>query len=104
MHRVAFKMKLFAGLEAEYQKRHDEIWPELQSLLKETGVRDYSIFLDHTTNSLFGVLTIPDPKALDSLPAHPVMQRWWQYMADIMETNADHSPIQIPLKEVFYLP
>lgn len=104
MARVAFKMKLFPGKEAEYQKRHDEIWPELSALLKETGISEYSIFLDAETNALFGVLKAEDPKALDNLPDHAVMQKWWAYMADIMESNPDHSPVSIPLKEVFYLP
>ena len=104
MARVAFKMKLFEGFEEEYKKRHDALWPELQKLLKETGIHEYSIFLDETTNSLFGFLKTDDPKNLDNLPAHPVMQRWWKYMGDIMESNPDHSPVNIPLKEVFYLP
>lgn len=104
MTRIAFKMQLFKGYEEEYKKRHDEIWPELQTLLKETGISDYSIFLDETTNSLFGILKVEDPKLLDNLPMHPVMQRWWKYMGDIMESNPDHSPVQIQLKEVFYLP
>lgn len=103
LKRVAFKMKLFPGKEIEYKKRHDEIWPELQGLLKDSGISDYSIFLDETTNSLFGVLTVTEPKNLDTLPQHEVMQRWWKYMADIMESNPDHSPVSIPLKEVFYL-
>src|SRR5688500_16931979 len=104
MHRIAFKMQLFKGFEAEYKKRHNELWPELQALLKKAGISEYSIFLDETTNSLFGFMKADDPKALDDLPAQPVMQRWWTYMKDIMETNADHSPVSIPLKEVFYLP
>ena len=104
MHRIAFKMQLFKGFEAEYSKRHNELWPELQALLKAAGITEYSIFLDETTNSLFGFMKADDPKALDDLPAQPVMQRWWTYMKDIMETNADHSPVSIPLKEVFYLP
>ena len=104
MTRIAFKMQLFNGYEQEYKKRHDEIWPELYALLKESGISDYSLFLDETTNNLFGVLTTDDPKLLDNLPLHPVMQKWWKYMADIMETNPDHSPVQQPLKEVFYLP
>jgi len=104
MTRVAFKMKLFPGGEAEYKKRHDEIWPELQSLLKDSGISEYSIFLDEATHSLFGVLKITDPKNLDNLPQQEVMQRWWKYMADIMESNADNSPVSIPLREVFYLP
>ena len=103
MPRVAFKMQLFKGSEEEYKKRHDALWPELEQLLKTQGITDYSIFLDETTNSLFGVLNISDPKALDSLPNHPVMQKWWRHMSDIMESNSDHSPVSIPLKEVFYL-
>jgi L-rhamnose mutarotase len=99
--RVGFKMKLRDDKEAEYKKRHDEIWPELSSLLKTTGVSEYSIFLHGT--DLFGVLNIDDPKLLDELPDQPVMQKWWAYMADIMETNPDNSPVSIPLKEVFYL-
>ena len=103
MARVAFKMNLYKGQEAEYKKRHDALWPELEELLHVTGVSEYSIFLDETTNSLFGVLKITDPKKLDNLPQQAVMQRWWKYMADIMESNDDHSPVSIPLKEVFYL-
>ena len=104
MHRIAFKMQLFKGFEAEYKKRHNEIWPELEHLLKKNGISDYSIFFDDTTNSLFGVMKAHDPAKLANLPANPVMQKWWKYMADIMETNPDSSPLQIPLEEVFYLP
>ena len=104
MTRVAFKMQLFPGKKAEYKKRHDEIWPGLVALLKETGITDYAIFLDENTNSLFGCLKIEDPAWLNNLPAHPVMQKWWAYMGDIMESNPDNSPVSIPLEEVFYLP
>ena len=103
MHRVAFKMKLFKGKEDEYRKRHDEIWNELKSLLKQSGIKNYSIFLDETTNDLFGYLTIDDAKKLDELQNEPVMKKWWNYMKDVMETNEDASPVTIPLKEVFYL-
>lgn len=102
--RIAFKMQLFKGCEEEYKKRHDEIWPELQSLLKVNGISEYSIFLDKSTNSLFGVLKVHSREVLESLPQNDVMQRWWKYMSDIMETNPDHSPLSIPLDEVFYLP
>ena len=104
MKRLAFKMKLFSGKEAEYKRRHDEIWPELQSLLKEKGISDYSIFLDEASGDLFGVLQIEDESKMNGLPSHPIMQKWWNYMKDIMETNDDHSPQSISLKEVFHLP
>jgi L-rhamnose mutarotase len=104
MARVAFKMQLLAGFEEEYKKRHDELWPDLQQLLKSAGISEYSIFLDAETNILFGVLKAKDPAILNNLPREPVMQRWWAYMKDIMESNPDNSPVSIPLKEVFYLP
>lgn len=103
MQRVAFKMKLFKGKEDEYKKRHDEIWNELKDLLKKAGIKDYSIFLDEETNILFGYLTVTDKTNLDDLPKVPIMQKWWAYMKDIMETNDDNSPVNIPLREVFYL-
>lgn len=103
MERIAFKMQLNEGCEEEYKKRHDEIWPELQDLLKQNGISDYSIFLDKTTNSLFGVLKAEDATVLQRLPAQAIMQRWWKYMADIMASNPDNSPVSIPLHEVFYL-
>jgi L-rhamnose mutarotase len=101
--RVAFKMKLNNGFEEEYKKRHDELWPELQTLLKKTGIKDYSIFLDEGTNFLFAYLTIDDVSKLDDLPGETIMKKWWNYMKDIMETNEDGSPKSISLKEVFYL-
>ena len=103
MYRLAFRMKLHPGMEKEYKRRHDEIWPELVQLLRQTGISDYSIFLDSETLHLFGVLRIQKPLALDELPTHPVMKKWWAYMKDIMDTNTDNSPVSIPLKEVFYL-
>lgn len=104
MQRVSFKMKLFEGYAEEYKNRHDKIWSELRQLLKQAGIKDYSIFLDEETNSLFAYLTIDDAKKLEELPGEPVMKKWWSYMKGIMETNEDNSPVSIPLKEVFYLP
>lgn len=97
-------MKLHASREAEYKRRHDALWPELETLLKGSGQSDYSIFLDPETHDLLGVLQVVDAAMLDALPQQAVMQRWWQYMSDIMESNPDHSPASIPLKELFYLP
>ncbi len=97
-------MQLHRGQAEEYKRRHDAIWPELKQLLGESGIVDYSIFMDEETNTLVGILKIEDPMKLDRLAEHPVMQKWWSYMKDIMDTHPDHSPISTPLKEVFYLP
>ena len=53
MQRLAFKMRLKEGCKEDYKKRHDAIWPALKHLLKESGVSEYSIFLDEETNTLF---------------------------------------------------
>lgn len=103
MQRHAFKMRLNPGMEAEYTRRHDEIWPELVDLLREAGISNYSIHLDAETMTLFGYLERRDDHTMHDLPNHPVMKKWWAYMGDIMATNPDGSPIAIPLTETFYL-
>jgi L-rhamnose mutarotase len=100
---VAFRMRLHEGRADEYRRRHDEIWPELVTLLREAGVVDYRIFLDEESRALFAVLTRRADHGLDALVSHPVMQRWWAMMADIMDTHADASPVQVPLTEMFVL-
>ncbi len=103
MQRLAFKMFLKPGFEAEYAKRHNAIWPELKALLKETGVYDYSIFWDKETNILFAVQKIAGEQNSQGLGSNPIVEKWWAYMADIMETNPDNSPVTIPLDELFYM-
>lgn len=103
MKRNAFKMFLKPGYEAEYEKRHREIWPELKQLLEDSGVSDYSIFWDKETNILFAIQKTDGDSSSQDLGENPVVQKWWDYMADIMETNPDKSPISIPLKEVFHM-
>lgn len=100
---VAFRMVLNAGQAAEYRRRHDEIWPELADELRQRGVVDYRIFLDPQTQHLFAVMTRRMDHGLDSLPSTQVMQRWWVMMGDIMQTNPDSSPVQVPLDEMFVL-
>lgn len=97
-------MKLKPGSEVEYKRRHDEIWPELSQLLEESGISDYSIFLDSETNTLFAVQKQSGTGSSQDLGSNPIVQKWWKYMADIMETNDDDSPVTTSLKEVFYLP
>lgn len=99
----AFRMKLKPGHVAEYQRRHDEIWPELSQLLRSAGIHDYSIFLDEETLHLFAVLKLEKDNTRQALPHHPLMRRWWDYMRDLMETDADGRPIEWPLVSVFHL-
>lgn len=103
MERLAFKMYLNEGQKEEYKKRHNELWPELRQLLKNAGVSEYSIFLDEETNILFAFQKVSGEASSQDLGNNPVVKKWWAYMADIMETNPDHSPVTIPLEEVFYL-
>ena len=103
MEKFAFMMQLKPGFEAEYRKRHDEIWPELVQTLKGAGVSDYSIYLEASSRRLFAVLRRRDDHGMDELPENPIVRRWWDYMADIMETEADNSPAMTPLELMFHL-
>lgn len=103
MLRNAFVMKLKPGFEAEYKKRHDEIWPELAAELKAAGISDYSIFLDPRTGTLFAVQKLTDTNTAANLPSTAIVKKWWAYMKDIMVSNPDNSPVALPLTEVFHL-
>lgn len=104
MEKFAFKMHLNPGCRDEYKRRHDEIWPELVTLLREAGVSDYSIHLDEDTNILFGVLWRTTHHQMDELPTHEIMQKWWAHMADIMESKPNNEPVAVPLTPVFHMP
>ena len=104
MNRLAFKMKLNVGQKAAYIKRHNEIWTELVTLLKEAGVSEYSIFLDEETDTLFAFQKVSGEGGSQDLAQNPIVKKWWDFMADVMEVNPDNSPISIPLEEVFYMP
>jgi L-rhamnose mutarotase len=101
--RIAFRMNLFPGRVAEYKKRHDEIFPDLLATLRQVGISDYSIWFDPEDHHLFAILTRADDHAMAELPRREVMQRWWKFMGDVMATNEDGSPVQIPLRQVFYM-
>ena len=106
MSRFAFKMFLKPGFEAEYEKRHAAIWPELVKMIKDSGVGNYSIYWDKDTNILFGYQECSgEGNSQDaSNGIDPITKKWWDMMADIMEVNPeDNSPVTIPLKEVFHL-
>lgn len=103
MQRKAFKMHLNEGQKQEYIKRHDEIWPELKKLLKDAGISEYSIFLDEETNTLFAFQKVSGEGGSQDLGKTDIVKRWWAFMADIMKSNPDNSPVSSELEEVFYM-
>lgn len=103
MIRKAFVMQLKPGNQAEYIKRHNPIWPELEQVLKEHGVTSYSIFLHAQTLQLFGYAEIESEARWEAIARTPVCQRWWTHMQDLMATNPDHSPVSQDLQEVFHI-
>ncbi|MFC2110299.1 L-rhamnose mutarotase [Bacteroidota bacterium] len=103
MQRLAFKMKLNNGQKEAYTKRHNELWPELEKLLKENGVSEYSIFFDEETSILFAFQKVSGEGGSQDLANNEIVKKWWDFMADIMEVNPDNSPVSIPLEELFYM-
>ncbi len=96
-------MKLKPGCKDEYKRRHNEIWSELLTLLKSSGICKYSIYFDEETNYLFAVQQVNGVASSQELGTDPVIQKWWHYMSDIMETNQDLSPVTVPLEIVFHM-
>jgi len=103
MQTIAFKMKLRPGCREEYRRRHAALWPEMRDLLRRSGIHNYTIFFDEETNLLFAVQEQEGASSSQELGSLPIVQRWWAYMADIMETNPDHSPVSTPLEPLFHL-
>ena len=104
MVRKGFKMHLYPGMAKEYEKRHNQLWPEMKTMIHEYGGRNYSIFLDEETNVLFGYLEIEDEEKWAQSADTEINRKWWDYMADIMDTNPDNSTVSTDLVPVFYLP
>ncbi len=103
MKRKAFKMYLNEGMKEEYKKRHDNIWPELKKLLNEAGIREYSIFLDEETDTLFAFQKVVGDSDSQELGETDIVRKWWNYMSDIKKVNPDNSPVSVTLEEIFYL-
>jgi L-arabinose isomerase len=103
MLRAGFAMKLLPGNVDEYKRRHDEIWPELVEELEKAGVRDYVIYLDPESLTLYASQKLTEHNRAEFLPETAVVKKWWAYMADLMETNEDNSPVVRDLTEMFYL-
>ena len=103
MIRKAFVMSVHPGREAEYERRHRPIWPELEATLKAHGAHNYSIFLHPETRQLFAFVEIEDEARWAAVARTEVCQRWWKYMDPLMPGNPDHSPVAHDLREVFHI-
>ena len=101
--RKAFRMSVHPGREAEYARRHQPIWPELESVLREHGVREYSIFLDPETRDLFGYVDVDDEARWNAIAETGICRRWWTSMRDLMPSHPDDRPVSRELTEVFRL-
>jgi L-rhamnose mutarotase len=103
MIRKAFKMSVHPGQHAEYARRHQPIWKELEDTLLAHDVRSYSIFLDEQTSELFGYAEIEDEQRWKAIAQTEVCRRWWKHMREIMPSHVDDSPVSSTLKEVFHM-
>ena len=101
--RIAFRMRVDPGKEAEYVKRHQPIWEELEKTLLDHGAQTYSIFLDQENGELFAYAEIEDLKRWEAVAETEICRKWWAYMAPIMPTLPDGSPASTDLKEVFHI-
>lgn len=98
-----FKMKLYEGMEKEYEKRHKELWQEMKDMIHQHGGKNYSIFWDKETNILFAYIEIEDEELWAKGADTEINRKWWDFMAPVMETNPDNSPVATDLYPLFHL-
>lgn len=98
-----FKMELYPGKEEEYERRHNLLWPEMKESIHKHGGKNYSIFLDKETLTLYGTIEIESEEEWAKQADEPINRKWWDFMADIMATNPDNSPVCTDLHPVFHL-
>lgn len=103
MIRKSFKMRLYEGMAEEYERRHNLLWPEMKEMISEHGGHNYSIFLDQETNVLYGYIEVENEELWAESADTAINRKWWDFMADIMDTNDDNSPVSVDLKPVFHL-
>ncbi|MEE0867661.1 MAG: L-rhamnose mutarotase [Clostridia bacterium] len=88
MEKYAWKGKIVEGKLAEYKKRHDEIWPEMKAVLREAGIRNYSIW--NVGDELFGYYECDSIEHASRVQAESeVVARWDEYMKDILIMEKD---------------
>ena len=104
MERYAWKAIILEGQKEEYVRRHNEIWPELVEVLKKAGICNYTIW--NVGNDLFGYYECE--KGVDfaakTQAESEVVDRWNEYMKDVMVMEMD--PItgaQPKLEQVFFM-
>ena len=103
MVRKGAVMKLYPGMAEEYQRRHSALWPALIDAIHRDGGSNYTIFHDPETDLLFEYIEIEDPAVWNARGGDATTQKWWDYMADIMDVNPDNSPVCFDLLPVFHL-
>ena len=102
MERYAWKATLLPGMLDEYVRRHDAIWPEMKEVLHSAGIRNYSIW--NVGNDLFGYYECVSVETAARIQAEsPVVQRWNEYMKDVMRMEMDPvTGAQPLLRQVFF--
>jgi L-rhamnose mutarotase len=103
MIRKAFRMSVDPGHQAEYERRHNPIWRELEETLAAHGVSSYTIFLDAATSDLFAYVELESEERWQAIADTEVCRRWWRHMREIMPSNPDDSPVSRELREVFHI-
>jgi len=105
MIRKAFLIHAKPGMAAEYEKRHNPIWPELEEVLKSHGISNYSIFLHEESNALFCYMEVEDEEKLQKMGDVDIARRWWRHMTKVLVCESDESEKgkEDVLREVFRL-
>lgn len=103
MERICFTFELHPGMEAEYKRRHDEIWPELVEAIQEAGIRNYTLFRRDTSVIAYAECHPDAATAFGKVGATDVNARWAAWFEDVILRLTDDAGELMRADEVWHL-
>jgi L-rhamnose mutarotase len=80
------------------------MWPDLREAITTQGGCNFTIYAAPSIDCVFGVVDVGSIAEWNAGASSELTREWWRYMSEVMPTNPDYSPVEIPLATVFHQP
>jgi L-rhamnose mutarotase len=103
LERTCFTFTIKPGTEDEYKRRHDEIWPEMVSALRESGISNYSLFRRGLEVIAYAECEPDAATAFAKMGATDVDRRWSEWFEEVLERRFGDDGEAMSVPEVWHL-
>lgn len=95
----------------DYKKLHAAVWPEVLKQIKDSNIRNYSIFLRELTPGQFYLFSYLEYTGSDfagdmaKMAADPITQKWWTFCKPCQQPipTAKEGEWWADMEEVFHV-